>query len=112
MSMLPLISFIQLLSQSGLLVIVFLTVLLVHLLLAAWKAPNWVKEIGQAALASSILIEAIVWIRSISVIIQCNGEISPLLLWNGVASTLCVISYGLIIYIISLILRVMGKPRK
>ena len=110
--MLPLISFIQLLSQSGLLVIVFLTVLLVLLLLAAWKAPNWVKEIGQAALASSILIEAIVWIRSISVIIQCNGEISPLLLWNGVASTLCVISYGLIIYIISLILRVMGKPRK
>ena len=110
--MLPLISFIQLLSQSGLLVIVFLTVLLVLLLLAAWKAPNWVKEIGQAALASSILIEAIVWIRSISVIIQCNGEISPLLLWNGVASTLCVISYGLIIYIIPQIWRVMGKPRK
>lgn len=107
----PIIAFNQLLFHGGILPMVILTVLLVLLFLSAWKAPNWVKEIGLAALAVSALLQAGVWIHSIDVILQCDGNISPLLLWNGALSTLIVIAYGIVIYLISLVLRIVNKAR-
>lgn len=101
----------QLLYRGGILAIVILTILLVLLFLAAWKAPNWVKEIGLAALAVSVLFQAGSWIHAIDVILQCDGNISPILLWNGLLSTLIDISYGIVIYLISLVLRIVNKPR-
>ena len=40
----------QFFVQGGLAFMSILTVLLVAIFFAAWKAPRWVKEIGQIAL--------------------------------------------------------------
>lgn len=111
MTTIPLMAFNQLLFHGGILAIVILTIFLVLLFLAAWKAPNWVKEIGLAALAVSILFQAGLWIHNIDVIIQCDGSIAPVALWSGALGTLVNITYGIVIYLISLVLRVVNKPR-
>jgi len=107
----PLMAFTQMLANGGILPIVILTILLVLLFLAAWKAPNWVKEIGLAALTLSILCQVGLWIRSIDQIIQCDGSISPVLLWHMALCTLIDVFYGIVIYLISLVLRIVNKPR-
>ena len=47
----------ELFTEGGLFGMAVLTILLVLLLFAAWKAPAWVKEIGQAALIWGFLWE-------------------------------------------------------
>ena len=88
-----------------------LTVLLVGLLLAAWKAPAWVKEIGSAALVFSILAVAFSWYNAASAVEACNGNISPALLWIGLKCCIVTLCYGLIIYLLSLVIRIIRKPR-
>ena len=88
-----------------------LTVLLVGLLFAAWKAPAWVKEIGAAALVVSILDIAVSWYNAAHAVEICQGNISPALLWGGLKCCVVTICYGLIIYLVSLIIRLIRKPR-
>ena len=88
-----------------------ISVLLVTLFFAAWKAPGWVKEIGIGALVISLLFVLIAWINATGAIIECNGNISPTILWQGARHAAINISYGLIVYSVSLVIRVIEKPR-
>ena len=54
-SLMSLTSLPTLFVEGGPISMSILTILLVCLLFAAWKAPAWVKEIGSAALVFSIL---------------------------------------------------------
>lgn len=82
------------------------TLLLIALLLAAWKAPAWVKEIGLIALALGFLWQAICLIR-------CGdaNSISPNITWMGIKCSLIPSAYCVIVYIVSLIIRIARKPR-
>ena len=88
-----------------------LTLLLIGLFFAAWKAPAWVKEIGSAALVFSILAVAFSWYNAASAVEACNGNISPALLWIGLKCCIVTLCYGLIIYLLSLAIRIIRKPR-
>ena len=87
-----------------------LTLLLIALFFAAWKAPAWVKEIGLIALAFGFL-DTIVGFISAAGFIQSVADISSNVIWGGVKVGLLPVSYGLIVYIISLIIRIIKKPR-
>lgn len=101
----------QLFMQGGPVGMSILTALLIALLFAAWKAPAWVKEIGVAALAFSILMIALGGYNAAKALEICNGDISPALLWGGVKCCLVTLIYGLIIYLVSLVIRIVRKPR-
>ena len=88
-----------------------LTVILVGMLFAAWKAPAWVKEIGIAALVVSIISLGFGWYNAASAVEAVKGEISPYLLWSGLKCGIVTLVYGLIIYLVSLIIRIIRKPR-
>jgi len=96
--------------EGGLAGMIAITLLLVGLLLAAWKAPKWVKEIGIGA-----LVVGIFWtLRGLSQmlgVLQMFGDVSPAIVCGGLKVTLIATSYGLIVYFISLIIRVIQKPR-
>ena len=96
--------------EGGLAGMIAITVLLIALFLAAWKAPKWVKEIGIAAMVVGIL-----WsIRGLTQMLetlQMIGDVSPAVIFGGLKVTLISTLYGLIIYFISLIIRVIQKPR-
>lgn len=104
-------SFPTLFVEGGPISMSILTILLVCLLFAAWKAPAWVKEIGSAALVFSILAVAFSWYNAASAVEACNGNISPALLWIGLKCCIVTLCYGLIIYLLSLAIRIIRKPR-
>ena len=73
-----------------------LTLELIGLLLAAWKAPAWVREIGLLALMGFV---------------QRAGDISFSLLAGGLRVACIPVIYGMLIYLLSLVIRMVQKPR-
>ena len=87
-----------------------ITLMLIALFFAAWKAPAWIKEIGLLALAFGFLATFIGFIQAAD-FIRSQGDLSQNVIWGGVKVGLIPTAYGLIVYIVSLILRIIKKPR-
>ena len=87
-----------------------ITLLLIALLLAAWKAPKWVKEIGIGALVVSIFWTLQGLLQMFDVL-QRFGDTPFSVICGGLKVTLISVLYGLIVYFISLVIRVIQKPR-
>lgn len=96
--------------EGGLGFMIVITLLLIALLIAAWKAPRWVKEIGIGALVFAIF-STMLGILQMLQAIQLFGDISPAVLCGGLKVTMIPTFYGLIVYFISLVIRLIQKPR-
>jgi len=100
----------QLFVEGGVSGMIIITLFLIALLLAAWKAPRWVKEIGIGGLVTGIY-----WtLRGLYQMfgtIQMFGNISFSVVCGGLRVAMIGTFYGLIVYFISLIIRVAQKPR-
>lgn len=99
----------KLFHQGGYFPMSVVTVLLIALLLAAWKAPGWVKEIGLITLAFGIL-----WITIGTIKCGYNMQdgcliVSPNVVWLGVKYRLTPVAYSIIVYIVSLVIRIFRK---
>ena len=90
--------------QGGLLSMSILTVLLVAVFFAAWKAPRWVKEIGSFALVFGLM-------TPLFSLYQLFSTLQQVALDRGVNVILIPIIYGMMIYLISLVVRIVQKPR-
>ena len=99
-----------------------LTVLLVAIFFAAWKAPRWIKEIGSFALVFgflTLLIGLYQMFVALQQVATDIGEgvtgvfdlISPGVLFGGLKIALIPVFYGIIIYLVSLVVSVIKKPR-
>lgn len=88
-----------------------LTILLVGMLFAAWKAPRWVKEIGLAAPIVAFLSVLFGLYNAFDALQQTEGAISPVIVFAGLKISTVAIIYGLLIYLLSLVLRIIRKPR-
>ncbi len=87
-----------------------LTLMLIALLLAAWKAPGWVKEIGLLALITGILGTVLGMMGAADSIVAAGG-VSTVLVWAGLRVAFITTLYGLVIYWLSLVIRIVQKPR-
>lgn len=108
--------------DGGLLYMTVLTVLLVAIFLAAWKAPRWIKEIGLFALVFGLL-RFVLFLRQLFSVLQEVADqqteeiqtvfdiISPGGLFGGLKVALIPAIYGIIIYLVSLVARLIHKPR-
>lgn len=100
----------QFFVEGGVFGMIVLTLLLIALLLAAWKAPKWVKEIGLGA-----LVFAIFWtLRGLYQMfgaVQMFGDVGFSVICGGLRTAMISTFYGLIIYFISLLIRTVQKPR-
>jgi len=100
-----------------------LTVLLVAIFFAAWKAPRWVKEIGKFALVFGFFslmlglrqmftaLQQVAMDLDSSTVSGMFDLVSPGVLLGGLKVALIPVLYGMIIYLISLVVRVILKPR-
>lgn len=95
--------------QGGAAGMSLLTVELICLLLAAWKAPQWVKEIGLVALATGVFYQLLGLWQMCGVIVA--ADISGALIAGAFRVSLLSTMYGLIIYGLSLVIRIIQKPR-
>ena len=112
----------KLFMQGGAGYMTILTVLLVAIFFAAWKAPRWIKEIGTFALVFgflTLLIGLYQMFAALQQVAMDLGEgvsgifdlVSPDVLFGGIKVGLIPVTYGMIIYLISLIVRIIKKPR-
>lgn len=100
----------QLFVEGGLGWMIIISLFLIALFIAAWKAPRWVKEIGIGALVFGIF-GTLVGLAQVLDALQSFGDISLAVICGGLKVTLITTFYGLIVYFISLIVRVIQKPR-
>ena len=100
----------QLFYDGGIFAMTVITVLFVAMLIAAWKAPRWVREIGHLALAFAGIMTLIPLHNAADAVMKA-GDISPNLVWAGVKCLTVAPIYALIVYIVSLIIRIIQKPR-
>jgi hypothetical protein len=96
--------------EGGPIFMAVLTLLLVAIFLAAWKAPAWVEELGKMALVFSVF-SALLGLRQAADVIQKVGFVSPAVVWGGIKVMVIPILYGTIIDFISLVIRIIQKPR-
>ena len=87
-----------------------LTIFLIGVLIAAWKAPNWVRGIGFSALLASILWVTVTLVQ-MSQALMFNPDVSATVVWGGILCSLLPIVYGLFIYLISVLISTFQKPR-
>ena len=107
--------------EGGLGFMSVLTVLLVAIFFAAWKAPRWVTEIGLFALLFGFLgtilglYQVLIALRDIAGTEGAGSSIGSLIppgvLCGGLKVTLNTAIYGICIYLVSLVVRVIQKPR-
>ncbi len=96
--------------EGGMGMMIIITLFLIGLFITAWKAPKWVKEIGIGALVVSIF-GTLLGLSQICDVIQMVGDVSPAVLCGGLKVALIPTFYGLIVFFISLVIRVVQKPR-
>ena len=106
--------------QGGVGFMTILTILLVSLFFAAWKAPAWVKEIGLFALIFGLMSPMFPLYRLFTTLQEVAADrnditglfdlISPGVLFAGKVIMIPVI-YGMMIFLVSLVLRIVKKPR-
>ena len=98
-----------------------LTILLIAIFFAAWKAPRWVKEIGIFALAFGFLgqllgiFQLLSTMRDIAAESGAVSSISDLVpyrvLFVGLKVTMNCLIYGVIVFLVSVVVRTIQKPR-
>lgn len=87
-----------------------LTIELVAVLLAAWKAPAWVIGTGLIALVTGIL-GTVMGFFQVAEAVQRAGDVSPVMLLGGYRVALITFVYGLLILLVSLVIHTAQKPR-
>jgi len=100
----------ELFTSGGWLGMAVLTLLLVLVLFAAWKAPAWVKEVGIMALVVGFLW-ALAGVYQMQGVLQKMSDVDMSVVQGGYKVSLIPVMYGLLIYLVSLIIRVAQKPR-
>ena len=88
------------------------TLALVGVLIAMWKAPNWVKEIGLIGLALGILGSLMGCAQACTDIILA-GDISPNVLYPALVKVVPIPTlYGVMVYLVSVVVNMLQTPRK
>lgn len=101
----------QLYMEAGSYWMTAITLLLIGVCFAAWKAPRWVKELGLLAIFTGFL-SLMVGLYDVFDFVQATGsKVSFTLLCGGFRVGLIAPLYGTIVYMISLLLRIALKPR-
>lgn len=96
--------------EGGLWGMTLLTLELIGLLLAAWKAPAWVREIGLLTLVSGVVC-TLLGISQVLGFVRVAGDVAFPVLAGGLRVTGIPVIYGLLVYALSLVIRMVQKPR-
>ncbi len=87
-----------------------ITLILVLVFFAAWKAPAWVGNLGKLGLAAGIL-GTLFGISQMLDFLGGNAETPAAVIYRGLKVTLIPLYYGIFVYIAALIISTVQKPR-
>ncbi|MDP3452404.1 MAG: hypothetical protein Q8R90_05565 [Bacteroidales bacterium] len=101
---------VKLFIEGGDLFMTILTIEFILMILAAWKAPAWVKEIGIIALTTGILA-TFLGLYQAFIAVQLAGSVPMGVMCGGLKVASIPTMYGMIIFLVSLVIRIVQKPR-
>ncbi|MCM1302374.1 MAG: hypothetical protein NC250_04720 [Alistipes senegalensis] len=101
----------QLYMEGGSYWMTAITLLLIGVCFAAWKAPRWVKELGLLAILTGFLSLMVGVYGVFDFVNSYDGDVPFWILCGGFRVALIAPLYGTIVYMISLVLRIALKPR-
>ncbi len=102
----------QILLQNGIFwSMSILTILLVAVFYAAWKAPLWVKEIGALAMTTGFFFLLLGFWILLGDIQNTENPTHLTFFYKRLKILIIPTLYGMTIYIISLVIRICQKPR-
>ena len=101
---------IDLFLQGGVLTMSILTLLLVAVVITSYKKSELTKSLGLLAFIAGLL-SAILGLYSAFNVIEQVGNVAPSILAGGIKIAFINLIYGLIIYMISIALDIIGKWR-
>lgn len=87
-----------------------ITILFVAVCLSAWKAPAWVKEFGILAMLVGV-VYSMLGAFQICAAIQVAAMPPAGVMAGGIKVSLIPVIYGIAVYAISLVIRIIQKPR-
>jgi len=90
-------------------ILAILTIMLVLILLSAWKAPRWVRPIGSIALGFCALSYILGFFFGLYDINRAQ-EVSTAVMIGGFKTSQWVIIYALLIYFVSHVISFIQKP--
>jgi len=96
--------------EGGTLFMAILTILLLGVIVCFFKFPDWVKDLGILALSFGILGQIIGLYGAFKGIEQL-GQVSQEMMAGGLKLSSITTMYGLLIYILSIVLRLINKQR-
>ena len=96
--------------EGGAFGMTLLTVEFILMILAAWKAPAWVKELGLLALMTGAMW-TLYGFYQITGFVEREGDLAMAIIAGGIHVALISVHYGGVIYMVSLIMRIIQKPR-
>ena len=97
------------LMHIGLFNVLVLSLILVTLFFVAWKYPSKTKYIGSLGLCVSVFLVLVKSADILYSLIKVNGNIHPNLVCAALRSFCIMIAYGILIYAISLLIRLFTK---
>lgn len=109
--MMPDRSVFELFMDGDWVVMSLITLMLVAIFFAAWKAPAWVKELGLLALTIGLGYFMIGVYGVSDFIANTAFHVNQHILCSGLRVAMIAPTYGLFVYGVSLIVRIAQKPR-
>ncbi|MCS5490194.1 MotA/TolQ/ExbB proton channel family protein [Algoriphagus limi] len=102
---------IDLFFAGGPIIMSILTLQLIAVVVSAFKFPEWTKELGIFALATGILGQVIGLYGMFEGIESFGGNINQAMIAGGLKYSTISTIFGLLIFMVSLVIRVIQKPR-
>ena len=88
-----------------------ITLALVGVLIAIWKAPNWVRELGLLGLSLGLLGWMVGFCQAFVDIMKA-GDISMGVVCGGIKVSLIAPMYGILVYLVSVVANMIQSPHK
>lgn len=97
--------------ESGIIVNVILTIILIASFVVMVKAPKWLREVGISAVLVAVISVLCNARQLFDTLVQVDGNISPNLLFTGMKIYATRLIFGFSICAVTIVERFFTKPR-
>jgi hypothetical protein len=96
--------------EGGPIIMSIITIFLIAIFFASWKAPALVKDMGRLSFVATLFMTAMGFFQIFNSIVM-YGEVSFRVLCTGFKVAMIPFFYGLIVYAVSILITIAQKPR-
>lgn len=101
----------KLFIEGGIVTMSLLTLVLIAVLFAAWKAPRWVLGLGVMSVPIAAINSLAGMQQGFSSLAETGGDVSPMLVYGGFATMTIPYIYSATIVLVALAIWLMQRPK-